>query len=52
MLSGGINPGNVAQALAVTRAPGVDVSSGVECSPGVKDAALIRDFVQRTRAAA
>lgn len=52
MLSGGINPGNVAQALAVTRAPGVDVSSGVERSPGVKDAALIRDFIQRTRAAA
>ena len=51
MLSGGINPGNVTQALAVTRAPGIDVSSGVETSPGVKDAALIRTFIQQTRAA-
>ena len=52
MLSGGINPGNVAQPLAVTPAPGGELSSGVECSPGVTDAALFRDFVQRTRAAA
>lgn len=52
MLSGGINPGNVAQALAVTSALGVDVSSGVESSPGVKDAALIREFIRRTRAQA
>ncbi len=51
MLSGGINPGNVTQALAITRAPGIDVSSGVETSPGVKDAALIRTFIQQTRAA-
>jgi phosphoribosylanthranilate isomerase len=49
MLSGGVNPGNVADALAVTRAPGLDVSSGVERSPGVKDEALIREFIERAR---
>lgn len=49
MLSGGITPRNVAQALAVTKAPGVDVSSGVERAPGVKDADLIREFIVRAR---
>ncbi len=49
MLSGGVNPGNVAEALAVTRAPGLDVSSGVERSPGVKDEALIRSFIDNAR---
>ncbi len=49
MLSGGINPANVAEAIAATRAPGVDVSSGVERSPGVKDAGLIADFIRRAR---
>jgi len=52
MLSGGLDPANVADAIRLTGAPGVDVSSGVERSPGVKDAALIRDFVARARAAA
>lgn len=52
MLSGGVSPGNVAEALAVTRAPGLDVSSGVESSPGVKDEALIRLFIERARSAA
>lgn len=51
MLSGGLNPGNVEEALHVTRAPGLDVSSGVESAPGVKDAALIADFVTRARRA-
>ena len=51
MLSGGLNPGNVAEALGITRAPAVDVSSGVESAPGVKDAALIADFCARVRAA-
>ena len=37
MLSGGLDAGNVAEAIAITRAPGVDVSSGVERSPGEKD---------------
>jgi phosphoribosylanthranilate isomerase len=49
MVSGGINAGNVADALRVTRAPGVDVSSGVESAPGVKDIALIRAFIAAVR---
>jgi phosphoribosylanthranilate isomerase len=52
MLSGGLDPGNVAAALAVTAAPGVDVSSGVERAPGVKDPALIHAFVAAARNAA
>lgn len=52
MLSGGLDPANVATALAVTGAPGVDVSSGVERRPGVKDPALIHAFVAAARNAA
>jgi phosphoribosylanthranilate isomerase len=44
MLSGGVNAGNVAQALAVTHAPGLDLSSGVESAPGVKSVTLIDEF--------
>jgi len=44
MLSGGLRPDNVAGALANTRATGIDVSSGVEKEPGVKDIALINAF--------
>jgi phosphoribosylanthranilate isomerase len=51
MLSGGLEPGNVAQALAVTRAPAVDVSSGVESGPGVKDPSKIAAFIRAVRAA-
>jgi phosphoribosylanthranilate isomerase len=50
LVSGGINAGNVAEALRVTGAAGVDVSSGVETAPGVKDPDLIRDFIRAARA--
>jgi len=49
LLSGGLDAGNVAEALRITRAPGVDVSSGVESAPGVKDPERIREFVRAAR---
>ncbi|MDD2703979.1 MAG: phosphoribosylanthranilate isomerase [Acidocella sp.] len=49
LLAGGLNPGNVAEALAQTGAPGVDVSSGVEIAPGKKSPELIRAFVRAAR---
>jgi phosphoribosylanthranilate isomerase len=52
MLSGGLDASNVAEALEVTHAPGVDVSSGVERAPGVKDPDRIRAFIAAARAAA
>jgi phosphoribosylanthranilate isomerase len=51
MLSGGLDAGNVAEALRITSAPAVDVSSGVERTPGQKDPEKIVDFVQAARAA-
>lgn len=51
MLSGGLNCANMAQALAATGAPMVDVSSGVESAPGVKDVTLIRKFIEAAQAA-
>lgn len=52
MLSGGLDPANVADAIAIARPAGVDVSSGVETAPGVKDIGLIRDFIAAARQAA
>ena len=52
MLSGGLDAGNVAEALRITRAPGVDVSSGVERAPGEKDHEKIGAFIDAARAAA
>lgn len=52
MLSGGLRPATVAEALARTGAPAVDVSSGVETAPGVKDPDLIAAFVAAVRASA
>jgi phosphoribosylanthranilate isomerase len=52
MLSGGLDAGNVAEALRITNAPAVDVSSGVERAPGEKDPDKIRAFVRAARNAA
>ncbi|WP_170339898.1 phosphoribosylanthranilate isomerase [Ruegeria arenilitoris] len=49
MLSGGLNPGNVAEAIRMTGARQVDVASGVESAPGVKDPCLIRSFIEAAR---
>jgi phosphoribosylanthranilate isomerase len=49
VLAGGLTPGNVADAIAATGAPAVDVSSGVESARGVKDPALIHAFLKAAR---
>ena len=49
ILSGGLNPGNVAAALQQTGAAWLDVSSGVEQAPGIKNRDLMADFIQQVR---
>jgi phosphoribosylanthranilate isomerase len=52
MLGGGLDESNVGKAIATVRPFGVDVSSGVESAPGIKDAALVRAFISAARKAA
>lgn len=49
LLAGGLSPENVAGAIALTGARAVDVSSGVETAPGVKDVGKIRDFISAAK---
>ncbi|GBR50472.1 phosphoribosylanthranilate isomerase [Acetobacter pomorum] len=50
MLAGGLNPENVGQAVAITGVPAVDVSSGVESAPGIKNPRAIARFIHNARA--
>lgn len=49
ILAGGLNPGNVGSAIAQVHPAGVDVASGVEVSPGIKDLELCRQFIENSR---
>jgi phosphoribosylanthranilate isomerase len=51
MLAGGLNPDNVAEAIARVRPWGVDVATGVESAPGVKDPVLLRTFINNAKRA-
>jgi len=51
LLAGGIRPGNVAEAIRVARPAAVDVASGVESAPGIKDIGLVAELVRRVREA-
>jgi phosphoribosylanthranilate isomerase len=51
LLSGGLTPANVRQAIEETQPAAVDVASGVESSPGIKDLNLVREFIDQARSA-
>lgn len=51
MLSGGLNTANIGEALRLANPPGIDISSGVESAPGIKDVGLIKDFFRAVREA-
>ena len=49
LLAGGLNPGNVAEAISITHPDGVDVASGVEASPGKKDPNMLKSFIKNAK---
>lgn len=51
ILAGGLHPGNVAEAIETVKPWGVDLATGVEASPGVKDPTKLREFISRAKAA-